>query len=66
MVKWVNEVLDDKTPEADFDRGLGRLSFICSALAYDRPFLAPLYSLDAAVRRKYGRMVDTSQVLPVH
>ena len=38
MIKWINEVLDNGLPEADFDSGLGRLSFICGALAYDRPF----------------------------
>ena len=42
MLEWSDAVLDDKVPTVDFDSGLGRLSFICGALAYDRPFLAAL------------------------
>ena len=64
MNGWIDAVLDGQVPEADFDSGLGRLSFICGALAYDRPFLAPLYSLAAAVRSKTGRRVDTTNLPP--
>ena len=64
MIGWIEAVLDGKVPLADFDSGLGRLSFICGALAYDRPFLAPLYSLAAAVRSKTGRKVDTTNLPP--
>ena len=64
MLRWIEEILEGRVPEADFDSGLGRLSFICSALAYDRPFLAPLYSLAAAVRAKTSRKVDTKNLPP--
>ena len=64
MLGWIDAVLDDKVPTADFDSGLGRLNFVCGALAYDRPFLAPLYSLAAAVRAKTGRKVNASQLPP--
>ena len=64
MNGWIEAVLDGQVPAADFDSGLGRLSFICGALAYDRPFLAPLYSLAAAVRSKTGRKVDTTNLPP--
>ena len=28
----------------EFQEGLGRAAFVCGALDYDRPFLAPLYA----------------------
>ena len=31
----------------EFQEGLGRGAFVCGALEYDRPFLAPLYALAA-------------------
>ena len=31
----------------EFQEGLGRAAFVCSALDYDRPFLAPLYAFAA-------------------
>ncbi len=43
---------------------MGRLSFVCGAIIRDRPFLAPLYSLAAAVRKKNGGKVDTMQLPP--
>ena len=42
----------------------GRLSFVCGALTYDCPFLAPLYSLAAASRTGSGRKVDATELPP--
>lgn len=48
-------MLTNKEVEADFGSGLGRLSFLCGAVIYDRTFLAPLYAHAANVRQKTGR-----------
>ena len=63
-VQWLTEILEGKPTEADFDSGLGRLSFVCGAVAYDRPYLAPLYSHAAAVRKRTGLKVKTSSLPP--
>jgi hypothetical protein len=64
VVFWIQQLLDDKPTEADFDSGLGRLCFVCNAIVWDRPFLAPLYALAAAVRRKSGGKVDCTKLPP--
>ena len=56
-------VLAGETVMSDFDSGLGRLSFVCGATVYDKPFLAPLFSLPASKRNKYGRKVDLKNLL---
>ena len=56
--------MEDEPTISDFDSGLGRLSFVCGALTYDKPFLAPLFSLSASTRRKYGRKVDLKNQPP--
>ena len=60
----MTEILEGKPTEADFDSGLGRLSFVCGAVADDRPFLAPLYSHAAAVRKRTGLKVQTDALPP--
>ena len=49
---------------ADFDSGVGRLSFVCGALIYDKPFLARLFSLSASTRNKYGMKVGRNTLPP--
>ena len=40
-----SKLLEEKVVKVGrFQEGLGRAAFVCSALEYDRPFLAPLYT----------------------
>ena len=64
MIAWLKKILLGEPPIVDFDSGVGRLSFVCGALVYDKPFLAPLFSLSASTRRKYGRKVDLKNLPP--
>ena len=64
MTSWIDKVLAGTEVETDFDSGLGRLSFVCGAVVYDRPFLAPLYAFAAKVRQKTGRKVDLRSLPP--
>ena len=42
---WYTRLLRDGVVQMqEFQEGLGRAAFVCGALDYDRPFLAPLYS----------------------
>ena len=42
---WYTRLLRDKSVQMqEFQEGLGRAAFVCGALDYDRPFLAPLYA----------------------
>ena len=42
---WYTRLLRDGAVQMqEFQEGLGRAAFVCGALDYDRPFLAPLYS----------------------
>ena len=54
VIRWLKEIVEGKATETDFDTGLGRLCFVTGAIIYDRPFLAPFFSLAAITRRKYG------------
>ncbi len=54
--RWATEWLrkharDGLVCAAEFTAALGRLSFICSAMEYDRPFLAPMYAYKARLGR---------------
>ena len=64
VVKWIDDVLNGEPVEADFDSGLGRLSFVCGAIVYDRPFLAPLYSFAAKVRARTGKKANLKNLPP--
>ena len=45
---WYTRLLRDRSVQMqEFQEGLGRAAFVCSALDYDRPFLAPLYAFAA-------------------
>ena len=45
VIKWITEILEKGgISVAEFRSGLGRLSFVCGAITYDRPFLGPLYT----------------------
>ena len=46
------------------DCGLARLSFVCGATGYDKPFLAPLFSLAEVTRSRYGRQADMKKPPP--
>ncbi len=47
-VEWLRRLLRDGSARmSDFRAGLGRLSFACGALEYERPFLAPLHAFAA-------------------
>ena len=61
---WITKVLEGEKTESDFDSALGRLTFVCGAIVYDKPFLAPLFSHAAAVRKRTGRKVDLKQLPP--
>ena len=63
-LEWIKKILLGEPTIADFDSGIGRLSFVCGALIYDKPFLAPLFSLSAATRSKYGRKVGLKNLPP--
>ena len=65
VLECLNQVLEEKEPSVDFDSGLGRLSFLCGATVYDKPVLAPLFSLAAGTRRHYGRKVDMKLLPPL-
>ena len=55
MRNWVLELANSgKVTQKVFEQGLGRLGFSASALLWERPFLGPLYSWNAAVRGKKG------------
>ena len=62
VVQWIEDVLEGRKPESDYDSALGRLSFVCGAIRYDRPFLAPLYNLAAATRKKFGTKVNVQRL----
>lgn len=62
--EWIEAVVQGKPTEADFDSGLGRLSFVCGAIIYDRPFLAPLYAWAAAVRKRTGKKASVQHLPP--
>jgi hypothetical protein len=62
VVAWIERVLKLEAVEADYDSGLGRLSFVCGAIIFDRPFLAPLYAYGAKVRARTGRKVDLKRL----
>lgn len=64
VIKWLTDLLSGTPIEADFDSGLGRLSFVCGAIACDMPFLAPLYSHAAAVRKRTGKKVNATSLPP--
>ena len=45
---WYSRLLRDRSVQLqEFQEGLGRAAVVCSALDYDRPFLAPLYAFAA-------------------
>ena len=55
LCDWVkNLAVSGKVTQKIFEQGLGRLGFSASALLWERPFLGPLYSWNAAVRGKRG------------
>ena len=60
----MTQVLKGAPTLADFDSGVGRLSFVCGAIVYDKPFLAPLFSLSAVTRIRYGKKVDMKNLPP--
>jgi hypothetical protein len=64
VLDWITTVLQGGKPIADFDSALGRLSFVCGAIVFDRPFLAPLFSLAAVTRKKTGGKVDVTRLPP--
>ena len=64
VVEWATKVLEYQETDTDFDSGLGRLSFVCGAILYDRPFLAPLYSWAAATRRAHGGKANLKKLPP--
>ena len=64
VVRWLKEIVEGKATETDFDSGLGRLCFVTGAIIYDRPFLAPFFSLAAITRKKFNRKVDVSKLPP--
>ena len=60
----MDTILNGEPSISFFDSGPGRLSFVCGALVYDKPFLAPLFRLADAPRNKYGRNLDLKDLPP--
>ena len=57
MCNWVGSLAaSGKVTQKVFEQGLGRVGFSASALLWERPFLGPLYSWNAAVRGKRGTL----------
>ena len=45
MITWLEEMVNAGGAERkSFEAGLGRLGFVCGAVVFDRPFLAPLHT----------------------
>ena len=63
-MEWIDTLLRRDKPTDDFDSGLGRLSSVCGALIYNRPFLPPLCSLAASIRSRAGRKEDATKLPP--
>lgn len=63
-VKWLSDLIENRDTTAGFESGLGRLSFVCSAIIVDRPYLAPLFSYAAAMRRRSGQKASTKNLPP--
>ena len=61
-IRWIEDALMGRKPESDYDSALGRLSFVCGAIRYNRPLLALLYSLAAAARKKFGAKVNVQRL----
>jgi len=58
---WLGSVIDARVVNVrEFTAGLGRAAYSCSALEYDRPFLAPLYTFAAL------HPLDSQQPLPTY
>ncbi len=52
-VSWLRRIIRDRRIKvAEFRSELGRLSFICGALEYERPFLSPLYAFLGVCRHQ--------------
>ena len=49
---------------AELRAAVGRLSFVCGALRYDRPFIAPIYAFVGALARKRQLGADTECRIP--
>ena len=49
---------------AELRAAVGRLSFVCGALRYDRPFIAPIYAFVGALSRKRFLGADTECRIP--
>ena len=64
VIEWIRRVCAGEDVETDFDSGLGRLSFVCGAILFDRPFLAPLYSWSATTRRHHGGKANIKRLPP--
>jgi hypothetical protein len=61
LTNWLDGLLRDRVVLVrDFLAGLGRAAFACSALEYDRPFLAALYTFGSL------HHPDTRQPLPTY
>ncbi len=55
-VAWLRRIVRDRQVNAaELRSELGRLSFICGALEYERPFLGPLYSFLATCKTDAAR-----------
>ena len=62
VVGWITRVLKGDRTVANFDAALGRMSFVAEAIISDRPFLAPLYSLAATTRGRFGTRVNLLKI----
>ena len=48
-IRWMKGIVDKEGVSVEeFRSGLGRLSFVCGAIIFDKPFLGPLYTWVAA------------------
>ena len=63
-VKWLGDLIMGNDTTAGIESGPGRLSFFCSAIIFDRPYLPPLFSYAAAMRRRKGQKASTKNLPP--
>ena len=62
---WYVKVLTRGTVSlGELRAAVGRLCFVCGALRYDRPFIAPIYAFVGALARKRSVAPDTEHPLP--
>ena len=67
LCNWMSTLIDSGVADMDsFHSSLGRMSFTCGALRYDRPFLSPLYAWAALCGTSGTHCVPTYILIVLH